>query len=140
MEQEYLPTICCSCFTMFSSLHNLTLLSFYLLMLPTWTHLKTTDYFTEKNDIIFTYEVEWEKSDIIWASRWDTYLAMSDVQIHWFSIINSVVVVFFLSGRYICFSSPEHKVLKENFCSRPVSVVYPPSSTITLRAFYRPHI
>lgn len=23
---------------------------------------------------------------------------MSDVQIHWFSIINSVVVVFFLSG------------------------------------------
>lgn len=33
-----------------------------------------------------------------WASRWDTYLRMSDVQIHWFSIINSLVVVFFLSG------------------------------------------
>lgn len=33
-----------------------------------------------------------------WASRWDTYLTMSDVQIHWFSIVNSVVVVFFLSG------------------------------------------
>ena len=29
---------------------------------------------------------------------WDTYLAMSDVQIHWFSIINSVIVVFFLAG------------------------------------------
>ena len=29
---------------------------------------------------------------------WDTYLAMSDVQIHWFSIVNSVIVVFFLAG------------------------------------------
>ena len=46
----------------------------------------------------FTYQVVWEESDIQWASRWDTYLAMSDVQIHWFSIVNSVVVVFFLAG------------------------------------------
>ena len=37
-------------------------------------------------------------SDIRWASRWDTYLEMGDVQIHWFSIINSIVVVFFLAG------------------------------------------
>merc|ERR1712079_998845 len=29
---------------------------------------------------------------------WDVYLEMADTQIHWFSIINSVVVVFFLSG------------------------------------------
>ncbi|KAK3089670.1 hypothetical protein FSP39_005498 [Pinctada imbricata] len=50
------------------------------------------------NDILFTYEVEWHHSNIKWASRWDTYLTMSDVQIHWFSIINSVVVVIFLSG------------------------------------------
>ncbi|XP_064486215.1 transmembrane 9 superfamily member 4-like [Ornithodoros turicata] len=49
-------------------------------------------------DVFFTYEVEWRSSAIRWASRWDTYLAMTDVQIHWFSIINSVVVVFFLSG------------------------------------------
>ncbi|XP_067141466.1 transmembrane 9 superfamily member 4 [Centruroides vittatus] len=48
--------------------------------------------------LLFTYEVKWEESNIRWASRWDIYLAMSDVQIHWFSIINSVVVVFFLSG------------------------------------------
>lgn len=52
----------------------------------------------EGAEVLFSYEVHWEQSDIIWASRWDTYLAMSDVQIHWFSIINSVVVVFFLSG------------------------------------------
>ncbi|XP_064607167.1 transmembrane 9 superfamily member 4-like isoform X2 [Liolophura sinensis] len=48
--------------------------------------------------IRFTYSVTWQESDVQWASRWDTYLAMSDVQIHWFSIINSVVVVFFLAG------------------------------------------
>ncbi|KAI4465012.1 transmembrane 9 superfamily protein [Holotrichia oblita] len=48
--------------------------------------------------LYFTYEVEWRHSKISWASRWDTYLAMNDVQIHWFSIINSLVVIFFLSG------------------------------------------
>lgn len=50
------------------------------------------------NQLYFTYSVEWKKSDVSWASRWDHYLGMSDVQIHWFSIINSLVVVFFLSG------------------------------------------
>lgn len=49
--------------------------------------------------LYFTYEVEWEMSKVSWASRWDTYLAMSDAQIHWFSIINSIVVIFFLSGK-----------------------------------------
>lgn len=54
---------------------------------------------TGPTDVLFTYDVNWKQSENIrWASRWDTYLAMSDVQIHWFSIINSVVVVFFLSG------------------------------------------
>lgn len=48
--------------------------------------------------LVFTYSVEWRKSEVSWASRWDIYLGMSDVQIHWFSIINSLVVVFFLSG------------------------------------------
>lgn len=48
--------------------------------------------------LFFTYSVEWKESDVSWASRWDTYLGMSDVQIHWFSIINSLVVIFFLSG------------------------------------------
>ncbi len=48
--------------------------------------------------LYFTYSVHWEQSPVRWASRWDIYLTMSDVQIHWFSIVNSVVVVFFLSG------------------------------------------
>ncbi|OAY73699.1 Transmembrane 9 superfamily member 10 [Ananas comosus] len=38
-------------------------------------------------DIIFTYDVEFEESAIKWASRWDTYLLMTDDQIHWFSIV-----------------------------------------------------
>lgn len=51
----------------------------------------------------FTYSVQWLASDVSWASRWDIYLGMTDVQIHWFSIVNSLVVVFFLSGKF-CFS------------------------------------
>jgi transmembrane 9 superfamily protein 2/4 len=39
-----------------------------------------------------------QESDIRWASRWDTYLLMTDDQIHWFSIINSLMIVLFLSG------------------------------------------
>jgi len=48
--------------------------------------------------LTFSYEVEWHQSQVKWASRWDVYLEMADTQIHWFSIINSIVVVFFLSG------------------------------------------
>lgn len=50
------------------------------------------------NELLFTYSVEWKESQVSWASRWDIYLGMNNVQIHWFSIINSLVVVFFLSG------------------------------------------
>lgn len=53
---------------------------------------------TAGTKLFFTYSVEWKESDVSWASRWDTYLGMNDVQIHWFSIINSLVVIFFLSG------------------------------------------
>ena len=49
--------------------------------------------------LLFFYSVEWKESEVSWASRWDIYLGMSDVEIHWFSIINSLVVVCFLSGK-----------------------------------------
>lgn len=52
----------------------------------------------EGQEIIFTYDVEFQTSKIKWVSRWDTYLHMSDDQIHWFSIINSLMIVLFLSG------------------------------------------
>jgi len=48
--------------------------------------------------IIFSYDVQWEKSDVKWASRWDLYLKMNDPQIHWFSILNSIMIVLFLSA------------------------------------------
>eukprot|EP00252_Welwitschia_mirabilis_P005187 TRINITY_DN1567_c0_g1_i1.p1 TRINITY_DN1567_c0_g1~~TRINITY_DN1567_c0_g1_i1.p1 ORF type:complete len:644 (+),score=75.82 TRINITY_DN1567_c0_g1_i1:60-1991(+) len=49
-------------------------------------------------EIIFSYDVNFKESSIKWASRWDTYLLMTDDQIHWFSIINSLMIVLFLSG------------------------------------------
>eukprot|EP00250_Pteridium_aquilinum_P010150 c19180_g1_i1 orf=176-2110(+) len=52
----------------------------------------------EGQEIIFTYDVTFMESDTKWASRWDVYLNMSDDQIHWFSIINSLMIVLFLSG------------------------------------------
>lgn len=52
----------------------------------------------QENILHMTYEIEWQESAIPWASRWDSYLKMTDVKIHWFSIINSLVVVFFLAG------------------------------------------
>nr|GMD75314.1 transmembrane 9 superfamily member 9 [Ipomoea batatas] len=52
----------------------------------------------DKKEIIFTYDVKFEESDIKWASRWDSYLLMADDQIHWFSIVNSLMIVLFLSG------------------------------------------
>eukprot|EP00928_Gymnodinium_smaydae_P048554 TRINITY_DN32475_c0_g1_i1.p1 TRINITY_DN32475_c0_g1~~TRINITY_DN32475_c0_g1_i1.p1 ORF type:complete len:629 (+),score=121.23 TRINITY_DN32475_c0_g1_i1:125-2011(+) len=48
--------------------------------------------------IIYTYDVQWAWSDVRWASRWDNYLKMSGGQIHWFSIMNSLMIMLFLSG------------------------------------------
>ena len=50
----------------------------------------------------------------MWASRWDTYLAMSDVQIHWFAIINSVVIVLFLSGKNVAYVVYRHTSLQSD--------------------------
>tara|TARA_B100000524_G_scaffold137816_1_gene68980 strand:+ start:1574 stop:3445 length:1872 start_codon:yes stop_codon:yes gene_type:complete len=49
-------------------------------------------------EIVYTYDVVWEHSEIAWASRWDLYLYMGDDQVHWFSILNSLVIVLLLSG------------------------------------------
>ena len=52
----------------------------------------------DKDSIVFTYDVMWEESPTKWASRWDVYLKMTDPQIHWFSIVNSIMIVLFLTG------------------------------------------
>ncbi|XP_074582929.1 transmembrane 9 superfamily member 7-like isoform X2 [Curcuma longa] len=48
--------------------------------------------------VVFSFDVTFQSSEIKWASRWDTYLLMNDDQIHWFSIVNSLMIVLFLSG------------------------------------------
>jgi transmembrane 9 superfamily protein 2/4 len=50
------------------------------------------------NEIIYTYDVRWTWSSTRWASRWDNYLKMTGGQVHWFSIMNSLLIVVFLSG------------------------------------------
>lgn len=52
----------------------------------------------EQERITFSYEVEFVKSDIRWPSRWDAYLKMDGARVHWFSIMNSLMVIFFLAG------------------------------------------
>jgi transmembrane 9 superfamily protein 2/4 len=62
------------------------------------THNLPPQGIQEGDEVIFSYDVKFVQSEIRWASRWDTYLMMMDDQIHWFAIINSVMIVLFLSG------------------------------------------
>jgi len=50
------------------------------------------------SDIVYTYDVTWSESPVRWAYRWDNYLKMAGGQIHWFSILNSLMIMLFLSG------------------------------------------
>uniref|UniRef100_A0A1A8H272 Transmembrane 9 superfamily member n=1 Tax=Nothobranchius korthausae TaxID=1143690 RepID=A0A1A8H272_9TELE len=56
--------------------------------------------FKEDVSIVYTYSVTFvENNDIKWASRWDYILvSMPHTNIQWFSIMNSLVIVLFLSG------------------------------------------
>eukprot|EP00729_Bicosta_minor_P007009 gene7009-26126_t len=52
-----------------------------------------------KLDVVYTYSVTFRASDLKWASRWDSYLQSAEnTSIHWFSIVNSLIIVLFLSG------------------------------------------
>ncbi|XP_069749650.1 transmembrane 9 superfamily member 2-like isoform X1 [Narcine bancroftii] len=54
----------------------------------------------KKINIVYTYSVTFtENKKIKWASRWDYILeSMPHTNIQWFSIMNSLVIVLFLSG------------------------------------------
>mmetsp|Transcript_3544 Transcript_3544/g.8825 ORF Transcript_3544/g.8825 Transcript_3544/m.8825 type:complete len:694 (-) Transcript_3544:103-2184(-) len=52
----------------------------------------------EGEKIVYTYDVMWEQSEIKWVSRWDSYLRMPRGQVHWLSILNSLLVLLLLSG------------------------------------------
>lgn len=51
--------------------------------------MKINPITSDKLDVIWSYSVTFELSDVRWASRWDAYLKMQDPQIHWFSLLNS---------------------------------------------------
>jgi transmembrane 9 superfamily protein 2/4 len=50
-------------------------------------------------NVVFTYDVFWEKSATEWSNRWDLYITANsnNDQVHWFSISNSFMIVIFLS-------------------------------------------
>ncbi|KAH6827573.1 Endomembrane protein 70 protein family [Perilla frutescens var. hirtella] len=52
----------------------------------------------ENEPVAFTYEVSFVERDIKWPSRWDAYLKMEGAKVHWFSILNSLMVITFLAG------------------------------------------
>lgn len=64
--------------------------------------------------MIFTYSVEWVPSSISWAHRFDHYsnsnFGAETRRIHWFSIINSLLVVIFLSVVFLTSSHPQGMV------------------------------
>jgi transmembrane 9 superfamily protein 2/4 len=50
------------------------------------------------SEVIWTYDVVWEESDVEWASRWDVFLNMKGDKIRWVSIFNSLGVLLLLTG------------------------------------------
>eukprot|EP00331_Platyophrya_macrostoma_P029188 CAMPEP_0176436774 /NCGR_PEP_ID=MMETSP0127-20121128/18185_1 /TAXON_ID=938130 /ORGANISM="Platyophrya macrostoma, Strain WH" /LENGTH=600 /DNA_ID=CAMNT_0017820191 /DNA_START=1 /DNA_END=1803 /DNA_ORIENTATION=- len=54
----------------------------------------------EAKDVTYTYSVTWlEEPNVAWATRWDIYMkgGENDNRIHWMSIVNSLLIVVFLS-------------------------------------------
>ena len=51
------------------------------------------------DNLVFTYTVKWESSDLKWGNRWDIYITASPTndKVHWFSITNSIMIVLFLT-------------------------------------------
>jgi len=53
---------------------------------------------TTITNVTWTYSVLWRPSTTTFATRWDKLLHVFDPKIHWFSLINSAVIVCFLVG------------------------------------------
>ncbi|GJJ71398.1 transmembrane 9 superfamily member 2/4 [Entomortierella parvispora] len=53
---------------------------------------------TKTNSVTYTYSVHWKLVDQEWATRWDKFLLVSEPRIHWFSLVNSIIIVLFLTG------------------------------------------
>ncbi|KAF8454458.1 Endomembrane protein 70-domain-containing protein [Kalaharituber pfeilii] len=62
------------------------------------TSAGSPDGYSESATAIFTYSVYWRPSSTPWATRWDKYLHVRDTNIHWYFLINSTIIVIFLTG------------------------------------------
>lgn len=55
-----------------------------------------------KLPVTYSYELDWVESELVWADRWDIYLIGSpDDDIHFFAILNSLMIVMLLSGAIV---------------------------------------
>ena len=52
-----------------------------------------------EQSVLYTYDVSWIESEVRWENRYDVYLKSNpDDEIHYFSIVNSLMIVLFLTG------------------------------------------
>lgn len=50
-------------------------------------------------EIQYTYSVQWiEDKEVTWNNRWTLYLVKTGTEVHWYSIVNSIVIMLFLTG------------------------------------------
>jgi len=50
-------------------------------------------------DIIYSHDIVWQESNAKWADRWDIYtVGNPDDEIHYFAIVNSLMIVLFLTA------------------------------------------
>ena len=49
--------------------------------------------------VAYTYEVEWEITDMYWSDRWDIYLAGNpDEDVHLYAVMNSLMISLFMTA------------------------------------------
>ena len=55
---------------------------------------------SKAKEVTYSYSVTWVESDVEWSTRWDVYLksTKAEARVHWFSIINSLLVVLLLTA------------------------------------------
>ncbi|TPX38340.1 hypothetical protein SmJEL517_g00321 [Synchytrium microbalum] len=60
---------------------------------------ETVDLNDSLTEITYTYSVTWEEeTEVKWGDRWSLYMSTNDPQIHWYSIINSIIILLFLTA------------------------------------------
>jgi len=63
------------------------------------TNLQPMSVDGNEADVLYTYDVTWIESEVRWENRYDVYLKSNpEDEIHYFSIVNSLMIVLFLTG------------------------------------------